>query len=462
MPEKHKPEFRVTIRVHNNRLLSRRKRLGVSQAVMAEAIGISTGAYQSLENCSEQPTKDGEWTKHAIAIAEYWDENIEELFPDAILALKTNKIDREVDFETLLLMSNGTYKSTVEIESAELLNRVTHAIKLLKPREREVVEKYYGIGNQKREFSSLKEVGESLEEPVSTERTRQILSGALRSLRRPDQLEILKGEAEIDEEAREKARKKAAATRRRKARAKQREELEKKRKQRQKRVEWETYLQEASIALYRLKRSRKKEFDFDELLEILNVSHSRLQRLLLMPEYWRNRRVGLGYKEPKDPIPSRFNKEKATPTHAWYRSLFFDRKEVVSWLEARIDRKAIISVQEPNDGLAEEIGYRDADRQLRKRAESICPIAPHRLLDEVNTLTRGVWYKVTTGNADEFFLRYSGALWPFVNGNTVSVVDEDGTFYSDVHINALADVLNQNGGLLGMEPWEGPQPKPEP
>ena len=80
------PEFHVTIRVRNNRLLSRRHEFKANQKLMAEVIGISFTNYAELEQCKRLPVAKGEWTDDAIAIAEYWDVDPEVLFPDQVYA----------------------------------------------------------------------------------------------------------------------------------------------------------------------------------------------------------------------------------------------------------------------------------------------------------------------------------------------------------------------------------------
>lgn len=174
-------EFHVTIRVRNNRLLSRRKELGVNQKVMAQAIGVNLADYGGLETCRDKPIKEGVWTRSALLIAEYWDVDPEELFPDGILSLNTNKVERAVDKEAMLAISGSTPNQLASVIELETNARIGEILTTLTPREQEVVKRYNAFGDY--DHNTLKQIGEALEDPVSPERVRQIYLRALLKLR---------------------------------------------------------------------------------------------------------------------------------------------------------------------------------------------------------------------------------------------------------------------------------------
>jgi DNA-binding XRE family transcriptional regulator len=77
-------ELELTVKIKNNRLLARRKALGLSQKVMAYVIGIPSHVYAGLENQQLSPVCDGEWTSAVLTTAEYFDCAPSELFPASL------------------------------------------------------------------------------------------------------------------------------------------------------------------------------------------------------------------------------------------------------------------------------------------------------------------------------------------------------------------------------------------
>jgi transcriptional regulator with XRE-family HTH domain len=187
-------ELRVKVLVYNNRLLSRREALGVSQKQMAEIIGVAFGAYADLERAASVAlTKDGQWSKHALACSEYYDVAPEELFPECVVAMRKNSATCELSGEDLVQLLHGRPAPRIgdEGKTAALL------LSGLSERERSILATRYGFDGG--EGKTLTETGEHYE--ISTERVRQIELRALRRIRHPRLKPALDRLIDIVEEA---------------------------------------------------------------------------------------------------------------------------------------------------------------------------------------------------------------------------------------------------------------------
>jgi RNA polymerase sigma factor (sigma-70 family) len=178
-------EVRVLVRIKNNRMLERREALGLTQSEMAEVIGMSKVYYADLENLKRSPVADGKWTEEAVQVAEYYDCDTEELFPQAIQAIKASTIERCVDVSDLVPLALSSHSERLLLPPDEQAIRVDMSKKLedamttLRPREQDVLKKHYGFDGDEMTY---KEIGKSVGRSV--ERQRQLHEQALGKMRK--------------------------------------------------------------------------------------------------------------------------------------------------------------------------------------------------------------------------------------------------------------------------------------
>lgn len=105
-------EFRVRMRLRNNLLVERRERLGLNATEMAKQIGLPYSTYLSYEGMKVHPVsaKTGFWRDTAMRIARFHNVEPETLWPDAVLAVKTVKAEREVGGAELQKLTGGKRK----------------------------------------------------------------------------------------------------------------------------------------------------------------------------------------------------------------------------------------------------------------------------------------------------------------------------------------------------------------
>lgn len=188
-------EFEVTVRVKNNRLLERRRRLGLTQKEVSLAADVPFDQYAGLETLRRRPVDDrGRWMPLAISLAGFYDVPPEELFPDAVLAIDKPVSVLALSGEALQELASGSMARFVaedhasrlpagpesSVEREELKRHVAVALGRLSKREAGVLRARFGIG----------QVEETLEElaagmGVGGDRVRQIETKALSKLRHP-------------------------------------------------------------------------------------------------------------------------------------------------------------------------------------------------------------------------------------------------------------------------------------
>lgn len=105
-------DFRLNIKIRNNRMVERREALGLSAPAFAEKIQIRYPTYLDLENMKRSPVnkRTGQLTENAIKIMIGLGATDEELWPDQILAIKKNTIEKRYDFEEMMALS-GRFSS---------------------------------------------------------------------------------------------------------------------------------------------------------------------------------------------------------------------------------------------------------------------------------------------------------------------------------------------------------------
>lgn len=175
------------VRVKNNRLLERREKLGLTQGEMVEVIGVSKVSYCELENLRRSPVAEGGWTKEALEVAEYFDCEPEELFPDAIFSIKEPSVERRVDVgEILPLLSANAEQRLLppdeHIELRELAEGVEKALSSLSTREEDVLRRHYGLDDG--EAMTFKEIAEVRANECSNGRLSQVAEQAMGKMRK--------------------------------------------------------------------------------------------------------------------------------------------------------------------------------------------------------------------------------------------------------------------------------------
>lgn len=187
-------ELEVEIRLRNNRLKERRLRVGLTQKQLAKKVGISVGVYCHLESmsknvdksgiCRGSPiTSEGGWTKTVEKLAEYYEVPPEELFPNAVITARCNKVVRKYDGEEINLLSGNQMdllpSSIDQQERRESINYLKYLMENsdLTQRQKEVLD-------HRMDGKTLKEVGDIYD--VSRERIRQLELEAMAKMKGKD------------------------------------------------------------------------------------------------------------------------------------------------------------------------------------------------------------------------------------------------------------------------------------
>jgi RNA polymerase primary sigma factor len=176
--------------VRNNRLRERRIALGLSQAQLAQAVGICLFAYNSLEASRTSPRgHDGTWKSVAVRLAQFHCVEPEELFPTAALAVETVGCDAAspdgADVSLLLsgyqqaLLDSGHGDPEALLLAAEMRDQVASAMRDLRPRDAMILRRRFGIGQDNAE--TLGAIGQDLQ--VSAVRVRNLETRGLGDLR---------------------------------------------------------------------------------------------------------------------------------------------------------------------------------------------------------------------------------------------------------------------------------------
>lgn len=171
--------FRITVRLHNNRIIRARERLGwKSQAEACRATGYHGSNWCALESMKDSPVdRNGDWTHDAKKMAEVLFSDPEDLWPkEARRAFKAKAV-REMSFESVrALMGDPPDRRLVStVETAESVDRLTHAMEKLTQREKRVIEARFW---EEKEYA---EIGKEFD--LSRERARQIEQSAIGKLR---------------------------------------------------------------------------------------------------------------------------------------------------------------------------------------------------------------------------------------------------------------------------------------
>lgn len=191
VPTEEVPLLELELRLRNNRLKARRRRLGLSQKAFCAKLGINASLYGQLESLRMLPidTK-GQWRSIALTVAKFWSLPPEELWPPVLLEIVKPVATKEVgerEMQALLTFTEQYFESrTIPVE--ELPDqRGAHALlqdllEQLPEREKRVLTARFGLDGEP--VQTLDELGREL--GVSRERVRGIESAALVKLRRSE------------------------------------------------------------------------------------------------------------------------------------------------------------------------------------------------------------------------------------------------------------------------------------
>lgn len=192
-------ELEITVEVRNNRLKERRMRLGLSQADLADKVGINQSTYSGLESTricplqlspgrdggfGQDPMWSGGWKRSALRLAKFYGVEPAELFPDSVLSLKRRRAVRFVDSNELghflapvdRLALESPDAATERKEKAEI---VAHGMEGLSERHKQVLVRRYSLDGEGE--AALEDIAREI--GVTVERVRQIERKAIEKIR---------------------------------------------------------------------------------------------------------------------------------------------------------------------------------------------------------------------------------------------------------------------------------------
>lgn len=183
-------EVRVIVKIKNNRLVSEREALGLSQAKLAELCGVNMVRISSYESLREYPVlKNGEWNDAAFSISSFFKKEPEYLFPEALTLIKVNRAQREISITECLNGSSAPLLLTESHENSvankEAINKM---LKSLKPRESAMLKLAFGFNGPEMSLAAIAD-----RYGISAARIMQIVNKSIRKLRHPSRAKGLMG-----------------------------------------------------------------------------------------------------------------------------------------------------------------------------------------------------------------------------------------------------------------------------
>jgi transcriptional regulator with XRE-family HTH domain len=186
-------ELELTLKVRNNRLKERRDALGLNGREFAARVGVSYTTYMQLESMARPPLRKSRpgredlWIKAAKDLAKFYGCTTYDLFPAAVLLVKTTTATKKVDADEMRgligpipeSMKRLALPPDVVFEEAELKAKLADLFEILNVRETRIVRARFGLDDSGP--MTLDEVGET--EGIHRERVRQIEVMAFRKLR---------------------------------------------------------------------------------------------------------------------------------------------------------------------------------------------------------------------------------------------------------------------------------------
>jgi hypothetical protein len=179
-------DLRIIIKLKNNQLVARREKLGVASYVMAALIGVTAQCYGFYENLKRDPVdKSGMWKKDAIRVAEYYEVDPAELWPDWTRKLKSTYSERCLDIDDAQLLLTGAFTQDKALPIAEkaldagyLAERMNKVLHTLPGRSCSFLLRSYGIGCP---IETVVEIAKT--EGISRARVNEIIAKAMRAMR---------------------------------------------------------------------------------------------------------------------------------------------------------------------------------------------------------------------------------------------------------------------------------------
>jgi hypothetical protein len=111
-------EFRLEIRLKNNRLIQRRLEMGYStHAALEQASGVSSAYISSYECLRENPwnPSKGDWKKSATRLAEFFQMSCEYFWPDVVRKVEKTRLMMELDAAQVMQLSGGAPSTPEEL-----------------------------------------------------------------------------------------------------------------------------------------------------------------------------------------------------------------------------------------------------------------------------------------------------------------------------------------------------------
>jgi len=177
-------DYRVTVKVRNNRILSAIEESGGKPgAKWSEANGLCYSTVNDLVNMTRSPLlENGELTATALRLCDVVNKLPEELWSnEQLYPLEKNFSEMEMDYAQVVATLPAGDQSYLPdfsaIEEAETISILDDALSKLTQKEEDVLRKRYMDGMTLAQIASIYEVG--------SERIRQIEAKALRKLRNP-------------------------------------------------------------------------------------------------------------------------------------------------------------------------------------------------------------------------------------------------------------------------------------
>jgi RNA polymerase sigma factor (sigma-70 family) len=180
-------DFRLEVRIYNNRLRERREATGLGACAFAVSIKMTPALYCRYESLDESPIDtrhtDGRWKESALRIAKALHVLPADIFPESARAIRTSRAERRVDAEEVagLLAPPSDMSPFALLSAGEERAAIDEVLATLNERERLVLLRRFGLDGDNAQ--DLLQIGEAL--GVTRERVRQIEAKALQKLRDP-------------------------------------------------------------------------------------------------------------------------------------------------------------------------------------------------------------------------------------------------------------------------------------